>query len=335
MTNGRDHDAETSERSFALRDTLLLAGGILAGLLLAECLARVAIDVLHRPPIVVRNAHAGWAARPDLHDVLVSESGGRFRMSTDHAGRRIVYPPGTSIADETPATVLVGDSFVFGLSVPDSDTFPWQLARALPARRFENLGVPGWGTDQELVNLEDFFASAPRSRVSDVVVVVFENDFHDVQRSFDPYLGRRKPVFHVSGGRIDRGNFHLSMLDRLMDYSRLAWLVRSKLASRTPAPRIESDSGIPVVEACLREIRRISEAQGAHVHVIAYHAAGRALTVSPADWHDFLTESGAVDVTDSILARPSPNLLAFDGVHWGREGNRRVAVVIATMLGRP
>ena len=85
----------------------------------------------------------------------------------------------------------------------DTETFAYRLARQLPDRRVVNLGVPGYGTDQELVQLEAYFDSRKTGAISDIVVLVFENAFTDTLRGLDPYLGCTKPVFHVVIGQLD------------------------------------------------------------------------------------------------------------------------------------
>lgn len=312
----------------------LLTLAVFVGLLCGELAVRAAIVAFHRTPIVVSERHTGWAGRPDLHDVPVTIAGGQFRVSTDQSGRRLTYSLERAVTSSKPDVLLVGDSFVFGLSVDDTATFGWQLARAVPDRRIVNLGVPGWGTDQELLNLEDYFASGSmgaKPTVSDIEVVVFENDFLDVQRAFDRYLGRGKAVFHVSGAGLKRGSFHLSLLDRLMDHSRLVWLVRSKVAN-IPAPvRIEADSGVKVVLACLSAIRGLGEANGARVHIFAHRRANQPSSLTDSVWGDFVARAGAMDITHLFLKAPNVggmSPIGFDGVHWSAEGHRRLAMLI-------
>lgn len=320
--------AISSPRS-ALLNLLLVLIGTLAAALLGEALVRVAIGVSHRLPLFVSSPRTGWAVRPDFSEADVAMSGGRFRLSTDRYGRRLTGDPTASRASWPARTVvLVGDSFVFGLGVDDRDTFAWLLAQRLPDHRIVNLGVPGWGTDQELAELEEVLQSRSAPRVSDIVVVVFENDFRDVQRTFDPYLGRRKPRFHINGTMLERDKFRLSPLDRLMDYSRLAWLVRSKAANLRKPRAIDSDSGTELVLACLGGIRRLGEASGARVHVFAYRLPKRRSTVSDSVWHEVLARAGALDLTEAVRSAPGPSPIGFDGVHWSAEGHRRVASVI-------
>ena len=62
----------------------------------------------------------------------------------------------------------------------DHEAFPWILAHEMPLN-VVNLGVLGYGTDQELVSLEAYLEAHPALNVRDVVVFVAANDFTDVQ----------------------------------------------------------------------------------------------------------------------------------------------------------
>jgi lysophospholipase L1-like esterase len=314
------------------RNLLLIGVSLLAGLVLMEIAVRVVVRVFQRPPLVVSEAHAGWAGAPHLVDAVVSLPGNRFRVNTDGSGRRAVRESDGHRSAQSPAIVLVGDSFVFGLTVDDHETFAALLAKQLPDRRIVNLGVTGYGTDQQLIGLERFLRSMRSVNVSDVIVVVFENDFLDVQRRFDPYLGRAKPLFRVVASTLDRGSFKLPVLDRVMDYSRLVWLVRSKLATMRGSPALNADSGAAVVLAGLGAIRRLGESNGARVHVFAHRRTTRLSSVSDSVWSAFLDRSDAIDITQTFRATPEGNPIGPDGAHWNPEGHRRAARIIQDSL---
>ena len=321
--------ANPSRPRNVFKNLLLAIAATLVALLLGEGAVRAAIYFLHREPIVASDRHAGWKGRPHLNAVEVVVAGMRFRVSTDELGRRVLREPADTIA--APTVVLVGDSYTFGLGVSDSETFQWFLSKQMPNRRFVNLGVPGWGTDQELVNLDDFL-NANRGRIiSDTVVLVTENDFSDVQRTFDTYLGRRKPIFHAGPGGLETGAFRLNFVDRLMDHSRLTWLVRSKLASLYRLVQIDPAGGEEVVVASLVGIRRLGESRGARLHLFAFRRTRTKSAVSDRTWSSFLNRSGALDMTDSIRVGSGGDPFALDG-HWSAEGNRRAARVIRGAL---
>lgn len=311
---------------------LLFLFAILFGLALAEIGTRVFSVVLHRPPIVMRDAYLGWSLVPNLQKIVVGSSsgGGSYHLSTDSEGRRITYPRERSIPESSPLVVFLGDSFTNGVTVDDEETFAWRLAERFPQYHFVNLGVLGYGTDQELVRLERFLESKPRAPLSDVVVLLTETDFRDTQRSYDPILGRSKPSFRVTESGLERGNYRPSVLDFLMDYSRLVWLVNSKMAAIWAPPPLPMSQGYGLVEACLEAMRTLAASKGVRLHVFAYRRPVNS-EVDMAYWNQFLGRSKAVEITDSF--RGDDRLIGYDGGHWSPAGNARAADVIAKFLG--
>jgi hypothetical protein len=312
--------------------TLALIATLFA-LLLGEVAVRVAVVALHRSPLVVSDADAGWTARPNLHNLDIAASGGHFASSTDSVGHRLILAPTAPRPhSDRDAVLLVGDSFVYGLSVADSETVANQLARSAAERAVVNLGVPGYGTDQELVSLEKYYGGGGTRNAGDVVIVVFENDFRDVQRHRDPWLGYAKPVYAAQAGVLERPTFHRPVWELLMDHSRLVWLVVTKVTNATDHTVLASDAGEDMVVSCVTAMRKLSEAREARVHVVAHRRLDQASSVSEPVWRDFLRRTAATDITDSIRVAGRPSPLSFDGVHWSFEGNRRVAELIRRML---
>ena len=186
-------------RKLVARLLLVLSGTVL-GLVLAEVVVRIGAAVMHRDPLIMSDRRMGWALRPNLQHELRKGSGGQYIISTDEEGHRITRPPGQCGGANDPTVVVLGDSYIYSMGANDNETFAWLLARDLPFF-VVNLGVLGYGTDQELVCLETFLNAHPSLNIRDVVVFVTENDFIDVQISYG-YLGRTKPRFQVEGGRL-------------------------------------------------------------------------------------------------------------------------------------
>ena len=216
---------------------LLVLGSSLVGLALCEAVVRVAAAVTHRVPLVVSDAYAGWALQPNLRNQVRVGDGGQYVMSTDGEGHRLTRGTGEPPAAAGAAIILVGDSFAQGQSVNDTETCAWILDHELN-RNVVNLGVLGYGTDQELAGLRAYLEAHPALDVGDIVVLVFDNDFVDVQTDSHPALGRSKPRFRVAGGRLETPAYQRSLSDRLMDFSYLYWLLNSKRAAAVKIPSL-------------------------------------------------------------------------------------------------
>ena len=118
---------------------------------------------------------------------------GRFVINTDAEGHRRTRGRDEPAAEGRPTVLMVGDSFVLSIAADDQEIFPWILAHEMPLN-VVNLGVLGYGTDQELVSLEAYLETHAAVNVRDVIVFVATNDFTDVQVDYG-YLGRNKPFF--------------------------------------------------------------------------------------------------------------------------------------------
>lgn len=319
---------ETRRRAIASRLLLLLASMTVA-LSLGEIAVRAFVAMLHREPFIVSHPRTGWALRPDLHEMLRKQNGGQHTLSTDREGHRVTRAASERPAPSQPTIVVVGDSYIQSLGANDPETFAWILAHQIPVN-VVNLGVLGYGTDQELVALESFLESHPALEVRDIVVFVTENDFVDVQLDCH-YLGRHKPRFQVTDGHLDRGNYRLGLSDRLMDVSYLYWLVRSKIAERVGRHTYDPSKGIDVVVACIRAMREAAARRGARLHVLAHHLVPIA-PLSESQWADFRRRTGAFDITERLRELNGLNPIGYDGFHWSVAGHKRVASIVKERL---
>ena len=149
----------------------------------------------------------GWALRPRAcyvgrggETITVNARGYRGAVHADRPA------PGTT------RVVMLGDSITFGTGVGDHQTFS-HLLDSLAELEVLNLGVDGYGTDQELIRLErEGLAHHPQ-----VVVLNFcvRNDYIDNALTKALYDGRSpKPYFTLSRGALMRHTEHLRLSPR-------------------------------------------------------------------------------------------------------------------------
>ncbi|MEO2195803.1 MAG: SGNH/GDSL hydrolase family protein [bacterium] len=124
---------------------------LLVSLMLAELAVRAAVTVLRRPLVYETDVELGYRLRSDL-DVCRNLYGVTWCFRTDRAGRRVV--PDNPSPDDATTVVLLGDSFAFGEGVNDSETVAAHLARS--GFHVINLGVQGYGTNQQLMAFRRF-----------------------------------------------------------------------------------------------------------------------------------------------------------------------------------
>lgn len=179
---------------------LALALGFLVAPLAVEIGYRAtraeALGPTTNPRYVVHDPRLGWRYRPSVRerhrtsefDVEITTNARGFR-----GGEWSLETPKTR-----PRVLVLGDSFTFGWGVRDDETFSADLARSRPAWNVLNAGVSGYGTDQELLLLEELL---PRV-APDVVVVVFcEND--RFENALEVVYGKSKPRFVRRGDELE------------------------------------------------------------------------------------------------------------------------------------
>ncbi len=294
---------------------LLSAGSVLVSLLLLaglEGLARL------KPlfPVDWMAGHVysetyGWELRPHSH----------FEWSLKKGARRIWehkqvtvngegYRGPVAAAWPAPArlrVLMLGDSITFGHGVGDDETFSAVLSRD-PRVEAVNLGVPGYGTDQELIRLErEGLALHPQAVVLNVCVT---NDFYENVLPVALFGGRNpKPYFVTEGSglRLVDAHLKLSWRKRLAvriaersylfnDYLALSGRSQTSLAVEADAPppehwmsvarRIRRDMGpaLDITARLLLETARVCREHGVRFLVLLHpDAESFAGTPGPGD----------------------------------------------------
>ena len=141
----------------------------------------------------------GWRLRPGAYRVTLP-TGLVFRATHDAAGRRITAPPGAADAGgapahERPEIWIFGDSFSYGWSVNDAQTYPWRVQAAFPRHRIVNFAVGGYGTLQALLQLREALRNPPPP----ALVVLGHNFFHDSRNTFSRLRAREVAPWNQLG----------------------------------------------------------------------------------------------------------------------------------------
>lgn len=171
----------------SLRPAALCAAGVLAGLALAEGLAR-ALPSRLREDFERRRYAASRAlmqlefCEPDPDPLLgwrnsPSRSGmfanAEFRTSLRFNALGLRGPQLGAPGPGQRRVLLLGDSHTVGWGVEEEETFAARLGRARPGLDVLNAGAPGYGTRQEWLLLERL---GPALKPDSVVLVFHQND---------------------------------------------------------------------------------------------------------------------------------------------------------------
>lgn len=94
-------------------------------------------------------------------------------FSTNEYGERVTLP----YVDAGEIILIAGDSVAFGAAVNDEEHLASQLQRLTSDKKFVSIAVPGAGTDDSLVLMDEAFERYP-GRVLGLVYVFCENDYN-------------------------------------------------------------------------------------------------------------------------------------------------------------
>lgn len=163
-------------RTWLSRIGLLLASLLLA-LMLAEMIVRIAapqpaawLDIFRPHPSL-----PFYAMQPNIQR-SIDTGEGRWTVFTDDNGFR--RGEATAAPVNAPVTLIIGDSFAFGLGVNYEECFAGRLAAREASSRVIDAGVNGYGPAQYRAMLEHLLASGPApERV--IVSTYPANDFSD------------------------------------------------------------------------------------------------------------------------------------------------------------
>jgi hypothetical protein len=165
------HSPSSSGRA----NVLLLLITLVVLVLAAEITLRIVYHPEFLGTVIQYDPLLGWSLAPNASLVSVDEQRDfRYRIDINSLGLRDRELPLVKPRGQRRVAVL-GDSFVFGVGVEIGERFSDVLDRSLPDDvEVINAGVPGWGTDQEML----FYESFVRKLAPDVVVLTFlgQND---------------------------------------------------------------------------------------------------------------------------------------------------------------
>jgi lysophospholipase L1-like esterase len=216
---------KASLRARLIRLLLLPSLSLLVAFLFGELLVRL---VMPQPMTGVMHSadpDFGFWNKADLRDKQFQNDVGTppYRVTTNERGLRMDRSVVAPKPDDLRRVLVMGDSFVFGVGVNNSHTFPARLEQrlnktageALPRFEVVNAGCPGWGTENALA----FYRKVGVELDPDLVVVCFyRNDLKDNMRRL-VYQLRDGVLSHEPDTRYGRVK---RLVDRLPGYRFLA-----------------------------------------------------------------------------------------------------------------
>jgi hypothetical protein len=118
----------------------------------------------------------GWKGSPNTSSPYISKDF-QVTVTNDALGYRNQSSP--YIAGKK-NYLLLGDSYAWGWGVEDNETAASVLNRKHEEYNTYNLGVPGYGTDQEYLAMQRLNAEHPDLKYDGVVLLFYLNDFENI-----------------------------------------------------------------------------------------------------------------------------------------------------------
>ncbi len=289
------------------------------------------------------DADLGWMHIPDLfvgnmygEGVEFTTNGQSFRAKQEYSK---TVPAGTY------RTICLGDSFTMGYGVHDDATFPAQLQSQAEGLEVVNMGMGGFGVDQDYL----WYMRDGVELETDLLLFAFiELDFGRMM--FDRFLGYPKPLLKMEDGELLVTNvpvpevFGLSRFRRFLQMSSLSRLVAG--AASDPAPRSIGNSPdslpfAPVAEHIFLELAKISRERNQDlvlVYLPRFHTLRRE-PVPTATWLEKFTRKEGIhllNLTEDFRQIPRQQLAGHfrlpDDGHYSPRGNALVATALLKKL---
>jgi lysophospholipase L1-like esterase len=306
----------------------LVCSALLLALSLAELLWRAARTSQYgpttNPSYVLHDPELGWRYRPGARARhLTSEFDVEVRVN-DQGFRDAPFPPPGGLPE--PTILALGDSQTFGWGVAAEQAFPSRLQEEL-GMRVLNLGVSGYGTDQEWL-LWQRSGRALRPRL--VILTVCANDTREVYRP--AMYGREKPRFTLVGEQLLPPGAPVPRR-RFTEWSHLLRsLWSSRLKAANPPLKPEEIDPARRLQAALTRALAL-DVTGADVHLLIVVQDESWLTASLAEPLSGRAGVALLDVAPALAeaALQEPVAFTFDP-HWNARGHAVVAETIAAAI---
>lgn len=138
----------------------------------------------------------GWVNKPNYKDIFnVAKD---FRFTVTHNSRGLRGPErGYRKPSGVKRVIALGDSFVWGFGVEDDEVFSRVIESADPHVEVINMGVSGYGTDQQILYYD---AEGAKYEHDLVLVLFYANDISELGRTIS--YGYPKPMFNPDSKKL-------------------------------------------------------------------------------------------------------------------------------------
>jgi len=303
-----------------------------AAFLLMESAGRFAMDrIYHRGRLYRCHPEFGWTAIPGARVVRRNPEGEDWTVRTNEDGFR---GPSVWPRSALKRVLVLGDSFAFGEGIDAQDRFDAVLTAARPGWACVDLGMAGYGTDQELIVGRTRFHGLRRGDY--VVLQTYANDFQDIRRHSASL--RAKPWFELQDGKLIQHWPEIGLLVKLRDRSYLLAAAGTALEAIRQKPRASASEREASFELYRRLILSAADElrpRGVKL-LIALH--GEKKLGGGVRYRERFRRLCATDGVGCLFLDEAIGEGCFfaDGPgHWNKRGHRLVAQEILRLMEQP
>ncbi len=301
---------------------------ILVIFLFAEAAAQIYVHYIAKQgKIFEPDRVAGWRLKPDIQMQRKNADGSNWTIRTDENSIREKGYWDSNM----PKVLVLGDSFAFGEGVQYEDRFDRKIEEL--DYTILNVGVMGYGTDQQLLKAKPHFAELGEGDV--VIILTYYNDFYDIIRK--QHSGRAKPWYEYENEKLELHEPEITIKEVLRDKSYLFAMLGEFLSRQHEA----SDSDIERSSRIYQELIK-NEAEGLAgkgvVVLVAYHGIS---LVEDEEQRDKIIQalkyvcrnSGirCLNIDEYFNIENSKGYFLSDG-HWNQKGHKVAGELLADKL---
>jgi hypothetical protein len=280
------------------------------------------------------DATLGWLPQPNYR----SES-----IQTNALGIRANREYDFDNLGDKKRIVFIGDSYTWGertwnQAIYNHETFVAQLENLLTGVETINLGVHGWGTDQQLLYLQQFgFQFEP-----DLVVLGFFEG--DMPRNIVNFFGYMKPRFELENGRLTLMPNPIlepeKLLEREFDMPRsylFALIVKgvNHILNKTKLRPLKKREEWMVTEAIFDQIKKECENRGSEFILVniplGVHEKPSPVESAVSDWAE-RTKTHYVGLREAFDSLPEADKTKIYDGHFTPFGHQVTANAIASLI---
>lgn len=312
----------------SLRNGILVIVVLVVSALLCEMAAQFYVyNIAMQGKLFRPDDELGWSLLPNNDLVRLNHDGAPWHISTDERG---VRGPSSWPVDGSRRMLILGDSFAFGEGVDLHNRFDTLLARQIQDLAIVNIGVMGYGTDQEFIQASNWADQLNKGDI--LLILTYCNDFFDIVKTH--HSGRSKPWFESKAGNLVLHKPDIGVMEIVRDRSYILSLLASKLnVDRQKDLDARLQRAGELYEQILEEQTRKFRDRGVDV-VLVYH--GRDVFNLPfyanqifASSCELVTTCMSLDLATSQFERSE--IFLSDG-HWNEGGHRVAAEQIVQHL---